>query len=169
MYSWKLILISFVKWAETPNYQGMDVLVPCWGVSYQNLWYDKNNLRRQTENNTDFYLHADVPMHRIGNQSWIVAETVQRFRNNIMFYAGVHHIHLQPRQDPQNQWLATEFWITEEDIETISQDWPEEWRRPVADDQISAKNETWQNGTSKNQGGYQQGEEIPWSSPYESK
>ena len=58
-YSWLLILISVVAWDELPHYQGVDVLMPCRGVQYQNLWYDKDNVRQQKDNNVEFYLHGE--------------------------------------------------------------------------------------------------------------
>ena len=31
-YSWLLILTSFVAWDESPNYQGVDIVMPCRGA-----------------------------------------------------------------------------------------------------------------------------------------
>ena len=42
-YSWLLILISFVAWEEPPEYQGVDVHVPCKGARYHNIWFNKDN------------------------------------------------------------------------------------------------------------------------------
>ena len=58
-YSWLLILISFVVWAEPTNYQGVDVLVLCRGIRYQNLWFDKELSQRQKDNNIEFFLQGE--------------------------------------------------------------------------------------------------------------
>ena len=60
-----------------------------------------------------------------------------------------------------------------EDIETIIQDWIEEWKQLVTDNKLSEEIESWQEDISKNQNanqqGYPQGEETPRISPYENK
>ena len=63
---------------------------------------------------------------------------VKLYRKSIIFHAGPHYIIFQPRWDPHNQWLVTEFRLTEDEIENIVQEWTEEWREPVEDDQLSA-------------------------------
>jgi len=40
-YSWLLILISFIVWADPPDYVHMDVPISCMGERYQNLWEDR--------------------------------------------------------------------------------------------------------------------------------
>ena len=68
-------------------------------------------------------------------------------------------MHLQ--QDPENQWFATNFQLVEEDIETYFQDYHEEWRQPIADDQLSIEIDPEKDGTLGNQGADHEGEEIP--------
>ena len=50
-----------------------------------------------------------------------------------------HHIFLQPRQDLQHQWLATQFQLFAAKIDAIIQDWPVEWKDPIVDDQLSTE------------------------------
>ena len=45
-YSWILILNSFVAWAESPDYKGVDVPVQCLREKYHNLWYYKEKYTR---------------------------------------------------------------------------------------------------------------------------
>ena len=57
-YSWLLILVSFTLWANSPDYEQMDVPLPCLGAKYQNLWEDKKNKILQKDNNIEFFLHT---------------------------------------------------------------------------------------------------------------
>ena len=41
-YAWLIILISFIIWYETTDYQQVDLLVQCRGARYQNLWFSPN-------------------------------------------------------------------------------------------------------------------------------
>ena len=66
----------------------------------------------------------------------IIEESVKWFQNIIRFLVGAHHIFLQPQKDPQNQWLAMHLQLIAEEIEAIIQDWPEEWRLPITEDQL---------------------------------
>ena len=38
----------------------------------------------------------------------------------------------------------THYKLFVEEVEAIIQDWPEEWRVPIVDDQLSANKEEWQ-------------------------
>jgi hypothetical protein len=37
---------------------------------------------------------------------------------------------IQPRQDPDKQWLRMHYCITEGDIDMVISEWPDEWRIP---------------------------------------
>ena len=63
-YSWLLILISFIMWSNPLDYQPMNVSVLFLGAKYQNLWENKNENFRQSNNNINFFLHADM-MHDV--------------------------------------------------------------------------------------------------------
>ena len=63
--SWILILISFVAWEDPPDYQGVDLPVPCRGEWYHNLWYDKENPQWQKDNNIESYLQGEAPRYYI--------------------------------------------------------------------------------------------------------
>ena len=99
-YSWLLILISFFAWEELPEYQGVDVLVPCRGAKYQNLWFNKENPQRQKDKNIGFYLQAEEIRHFVKKKWWITKENIELFQNIKIFWVGAHHIFLHPRQDP---------------------------------------------------------------------
>ena len=60
-----------------------------------------------SNNNIDFYLHADALTHHIRNQSRIFVETIQQYQNVIIFYIKDHHIYFQPQQDLEHQWFTT--------------------------------------------------------------
>ena len=48
----------------------------------------------------------------------------------------MHYVMIHPRQDPQHQWLATQFQLTEEEVEAIVHEWVKEWCVYVPNDQI---------------------------------
>jgi hypothetical protein len=37
---------------------------------------------------------------------------------------------IQPRQDPDRQWLLMHYYIIEGDIDMVISEWPDEWRIP---------------------------------------
>ena len=108
-YSWILILISFVAWEESLDYQGVDVPVPCWGARYQNIWYDKENTQLKRDNNIEFYLQGEALRDYIRKHVRITEETVQWFRKIIIFSVKAHDIFLQLWQEPQKKWLDMQF------------------------------------------------------------
>ena len=59
-----VILILFTLWAKSPDYETMDVPLPCLHTKYQNLWEDKKNKMHQMDNNIKFFLHAKV-LHNV--------------------------------------------------------------------------------------------------------
>ena len=50
----------------------------------------------------------------------------------------MHYVMIQPRQDPQVQWLMTHILLTEEELEAIVHEWTKEWCVPILEDQITA-------------------------------
>ena len=48
----------------------------------------------------------------------------------------MHYVMIHPWQDPQCQWLATRFQLTEEEVEAIVHEWAKEWCVYVPNDQI---------------------------------
>ena len=79
---------------------------------------------------------------------------------------GSQCINLQRRQEPQNQWLVTEFRLAEEEIDNIITKWIDEWKEPVVDDQFSIKVDPRKEGTCGTQPGGPQEEENPRSSQH---
>ena len=74
--------------------------------------------------------------------------TVQKYRNIIKFTTRAHQLYLQPRRDPQHQWLTTtSFQLSKEEIDAIIQDWPAGWKHPVVDDLLSIEIDPQQEGT----------------------
>ena len=113
-YSWLLILILFVASAKPTNYQGVDIPVRCRGDRYQNLWFDKYIKGIQRDNNVQLFLHREAPRHHWREKEIIIEEIVQCFKNIIKFISGPHNILMQSQQDPQCQWLATRYLLSEE-------------------------------------------------------
>ena len=86
-YSWLLILILFVAWAELENYQGVDVPILCRGARYQNLWLKKDLMQRLKDNNVEFFLQAEALQYHVRSRSKLPCnmlsslETLSDFRS----------------------------------------------------------------------------------------
>ena len=123
-YSWLLILISFLTWAEPPNYQGVYVLVQYRGDRYQNIWIEKEKSKKQKDDNVKFFLQGEAFRYYIKKKAIITMKFVKQFHNIIHFSLGVHHIFLDPQQDPKKQSWAIQFHLFTIEIDAIVQDWP---------------------------------------------
>jgi hypothetical protein len=47
------------------------------------------------------------------------------------FKAGPHHMYIQAKRDPDQQWLLTSYRLTKQDVSLIVNDWEAEWRKPM--------------------------------------
>jgi hypothetical protein len=47
------------------------------------------------------------------------------------FREDQHHIYVQEKKDPREEWVQTKYKIMEEDIHLIMQDWDPEWKIPA--------------------------------------
>ena len=50
---------------------------------------------------------------------------------------GPHVIHIQARRDEENQWLTTQYKLTDEELDTIIHEWPTEWKLPISREELS--------------------------------
>jgi hypothetical protein len=63
--------------------------------------------------------------------SWrITPEAIARCGNITNFWATRQAMWLQPRQDPDNQWLPMRYYIIEGDIDMVISEWTDAWRIP---------------------------------------
>jgi hypothetical protein len=46
---------------------------------------------------------------------------------------------IQPRKDPDKQWLQMHYYVTEGDINMIIKEWPDEWRIPTIPREVSGQ------------------------------
>jgi hypothetical protein len=66
------------------------------------------------------------------SQSWrITPKAITQYANITNFQATRQTMWIQPRQDPDKQWLQMRYFITEGDIDMVINKWPDEWRIPA--------------------------------------
>jgi hypothetical protein len=51
----------------------------------------------------------------------------------VWFKADHHHLYIQEKKDPREEWLAMKYRITEEDMGLIMEDWDVDWKIPSID------------------------------------
>jgi hypothetical protein len=49
----------------------------------------------------------------------------------------MHHMYVQDKKDPTQQWLPTTYRLTIEDVNLIINDWEEEWKSPPEKTELS--------------------------------
>ena len=50
---------------------------------------------------------------------------------------GPQAIFIQARADPKKQWLTTKCKLNDAELDGIVEEWPEQWKVPVGEDQLS--------------------------------
>ena len=81
-------------------------------------------------------MHGEAIRNHVRNMCRLDEATVQCFHQVVRFQIGVHHVNMQPHQDPQRQCLSMQFMITEEEVKEIVDEWTNEWRILVLEDQL---------------------------------
>jgi hypothetical protein len=69
----------------------------------------------------------------------ITLEVVARYKDMANFKATRHTMWIQPRRDPDKQWLQMRYCITEGDIDLVIKYWEDEWRIPVLTWELSER------------------------------
>ena len=99
-YSWLLILISFIVWADPPDYVHMDVPISFLGTRYQNLWEARVDSNHQQDNNIAFFMPTEVLRQVVWQTHRIRATTMHRYTTFVKFEADVPNINMLPTKYP---------------------------------------------------------------------
>jgi hypothetical protein len=130
-YAWLLILIALVAWREPEDTQFLGAMKkPCLAARYVNLWHTVHK-ERQLDNNIMFYVYKEVIQMSIQNTPCILPQVVEAYKGIACFKDGRHHMYIQAKKDPEQQWLSCRYKLTEVDVGQIIEDWEDEWKTPV--------------------------------------
>jgi hypothetical protein len=55
---------------------------------------------------------------------------VKAYNAVVHFKEGIHHIYVQAKKDPNQQWLPTRYRLTEEEMGHIMEDLDDHWKIP---------------------------------------
>ena len=64
-------------------------------------------------------------------------EAATKYRQVVRFTMGLHAIHVQTRRDPEKQWLATQYKLTNEEMDALVDECPATWRELVSAEEVS--------------------------------
>ena len=71
-------------------------------------------------NDIKFLIHGEALRHQVKKHVRLHDDNVARFHQIITFQIGPHYVVMQPRKNPDHQWLATQFIMTREEVESIT-------------------------------------------------
>jgi hypothetical protein len=127
-YSWLLTLIAFMGWWE-PEYVVFATRPQPAGARYL-LLRSGPQARHKRENGIIFEAYLWDIQEAISRSWRITPEVVARYGDIANFWATRQAMWIQPRQDPDKQWLPMRYCITEGDIDMVINEWPDAWRIP---------------------------------------
>jgi hypothetical protein len=125
-YSWFLTLIAFKGWRE-PEYVVFCTRPQPVGARYL-LLISRPQAKHKRENGIIFEEYLRDIQEAISRSRRITPEAVMRYGDIANFWATCQAMWIQPRQDPDKQWLPMHYCITEGDIDMVVSEWPDTWR-----------------------------------------
>jgi hypothetical protein len=128
-YSWLITLIAFMGWRE-PEYVVFATTPQPGGARYRVL-RSGPLAKHKKENGIVFEAYLWEIQEAISRAWRITPEVVARYGDIANFWARRQAMWIQPRQDPDKQWLQMRYCVTEGDIDMIINEWPDEWRIPT--------------------------------------
>jgi hypothetical protein len=99
-------------------------------VRYANLWHTVHK-ERQLDNNITFYIYKEVIRQCIQDTPCILPQVVEAYKEVVCFKEGHHHMYIQVKRDPTQEWLTMRYRVTEEEMGHIMEDWDAEWKIPM--------------------------------------
>jgi hypothetical protein len=90
----------------------------CLAAKYQNLWHMKNKAR-QLDNKIEFYLYKEMIRECIQDTPRIFPQLVGAYKPIARFMADHHHMYMQAKKYLREEWIKSNYKITEEDIHLI--------------------------------------------------
>jgi hypothetical protein len=124
-----ITLIAFMGWRE-PGYVIFCTRPQPAGERYL-LLRSGPHAKHKRENGIIFEAYLCDIQEAISRSWRITPEVVTRYADITNFWATRQTMWIQPRQDPDKQWLQMRYCITEGDINMVINEWPNEWRIPA--------------------------------------
>jgi len=117
-----------------------------------NLWHTAHK-ERQLDNNIHLYIYKESIREIIQRNPLIPPKVVEAYSLATRFKAGHHHMYIQAKKDPSQEWFPTRYQVTKEEMGHIMEDWDDYWKIPqhkkmkvVREPTIQASlNMTWKN------------------------
>ena len=89
-------------------------------------------------------MHGEAIRNKVRNMCRLYDDTVQQFRQVVIFDIGTHHVNMQPCQDQHCKCLLTKFIISQEEAEEIVDEWLTKWYVSVPEYQLQKEEEQLQ-------------------------
>jgi hypothetical protein len=136
-YSWLIILITFVTWkmpegATFPEIEPSEPLA----TRFSTLWYT-NDMMKQWQSNVVFHAYYQQLKVAIESFPCMTPCTLHQYRPIEKFHALILISSTSPHRDENQEELQSYYKLTDEDMEQITKEWPEEFLVPVADAELS--------------------------------
>ena len=78
-----------------------------------------------------FWVYWEVLQAVAVKVPYLSQSVAAKYQRIIQFTIGPHSIYIQARQDPDKRWLPLAYKVTDEELDTIFQEWLAEWCNPL--------------------------------------
>jgi uncharacterized protein YpbB len=128
-----IILIAFVIWKilEGATFSEIEPLEPL-VARFSTLWYT-NDMTKQWQSNAIFHAYYQQLKVSIESFPCMTPHTLHQYIPIAKFHANLHFIYITVPRDENNEELQSYYKLTDEDMEQITKEWPEEFLVPLAD------------------------------------
>jgi hypothetical protein len=136
-FSWLIVLIAFVacqmpEGATFPEIEPSDSLA----TRFSTLWYT-NDMSKQWQSNVVFHAYYQQLKVFIEAFPHMTPRTLHQYRPISKFHIDLHFIYITARRDESKEELQSYYKLTDEDMEQITKEWPEEFLVPIFDVELS--------------------------------
>ena len=85
------------------------------------------------DNNIAFYIYKETIRDKIERTLCIPPQVVEEYKAVAHFKERHCDMYVQSKKDPDQQWLPTQYMLTEDEMGHIMVDWEKEWNIPLAE------------------------------------
>jgi hypothetical protein len=68
--------------------------------------------KEEIDNNVTFFVYFDHIRYLIKHTPHISVETMETYKDIVHFKEGMHHMYVQEKKDPVQQWFPTNYKLT---------------------------------------------------------
>jgi hypothetical protein len=136
-FIWLLLLITFVAWKmpEGATFLKIEPLEPL-DARFSTLWYT-NDMSKQWQLNVVFHAYYQQLKFSIKSFPRMTPCTLHQYRPIAKFCADPYFIYITMCRDESKDELQSYYKLTNEDMDNIMKEWPEEFHTPVLDAELS--------------------------------